>query len=392
MVSGHLLVATDVRLRQSSEGSILSTHPAALYKTFAPLTEVYGSVTLLAREAPIGLPSVGRAGGPGVGLAQVPDFTSRRTLVKALFPTLWRTWREAGRHDMVMGRLPEPLSLLVGWTSVLRRRPFIANVVADPTNPRLGAGILSRVADRVVLAATRGLVQRSAATIYVTESYLQGLCPPPSGPTLVRSNVRMDDTWFLSPREGALGSPPRVVLVGSNQNWDKGQLVLLDAAVLLAREGTTLDLSFVGGGQHVGRLREEAQRRGLPGEVAVLGQVDDREQLAAVLDEHDIFCLPSLSEGLPRAMVEAMARGLPAVGTIVGGIPELLPDDALCAPGDAASLSRALRTVIEDPDPHARSSAGVATARRVARQARTATLVEFLRHVSRDLLGERAWT
>jgi glycosyltransferase involved in cell wall biosynthesis len=385
MALKRMLVATDVRLRYDANGGILSTHPAASYETFGPIREVYEVVTLFAREAPLDMPSTGVAGGSGMQLSQVPDFSSVSTLFKALPRALWIAWKETGRHDIVMGRLPEPLSLLVGWVAVVRRRPFIANLVADPTASRAGGRIVARLAQRALLAATRGLVSRAAATIYVTEAYLQRVCPPPSGPALVHSDVRIDETWFLQPRRGPLTSPPRVVLVGQNHTWDKGQLVLLDAAALLAREGRTVDLTFVGGGRRLDELRDQARNRLLPGSVSVLGQIADRERLAAVLDEHDIFCLPSLSEGLPRALVEALARGLPAVGTTVGGIPELLPQDALCAPGDAVALAGALRSVMDDPFPYVRSSDGIEAARRVVRRSQPGTLVEFLRRVEHDL-------
>lgn len=374
-----MLVGTDVRLRRDPGGAVVSTHPAALYETFEPLTRGHEAVTLFAREAPPDLPAVGVANGPGVQVTLVPDFTSIGALVSTLLQTLVRAIREVGRHDLVLGRLPEPLSIILGWAAVLRGRPFIANIVADPANPRLGTGPVLRRLDRAVLAGVCALVRRSAATIYVTEAHLQRQCPPPQGrPTLVRSNVRLDETWFRPPRVTGPGSPARVVLVGSNQSWNKGQRILLDAVAHLKMEGLLLDVTFVGGGRLLKGISTEARQRGLADRVTVLGQVETREHLAEILDEHDIFCLPSLSEGLPRAMVEAMARGLPAVGSDAGGIPELLPPDAVAPVGDARALAAALRRVVEDEAPQERSRHAVETARRIARQARTEILVEFL--------------
>ena len=64
----------------------------------------------------------------------------------------------------------------------------------------------------------------------------------------------------------------------------------------------------------------------------------------ARLDAADLFILPSRTEGLPRAIIEAMARGLPCLGSSVGGIPELLPPDALVRPGDALALADLIYT------------------------------------------------
>lgn len=375
-----MLVGTDVRLRREPDGAVVSTHPAALYETFEPLTRVYETVTLFAREAPSDLPAVGVADGPGLSATLVPNFSSMGDLRSTLVPTLVRAMREVGRHDVVLGRVPEPLSIILGWAAVVRGRPFIANVVADPANPRLGDGPVRSQLDRAVLAGVRALVRRSTATIYVTETYLQRRCPPPQGrPTLVRSNVRIDQTWFQPPRVTGPASAARVVLVGGNQNWDKGQRVLLDAVAQLKSEGVLLDVTFVGGGRLLEAIVAEAERRGIADRVNVVGQVETRTHLAQILDGHDIFCLPSFSEGLPRAMVEAMARGVPAVGSDAGGIPELLPPDAVAPAGDSRALAAALRRVIEDPAPLARSRHAVETAERIAVASKTETLVEFLR-------------
>lgn len=67
-------------------------------------------------------------------------------------------------------------------------------------------------------------------------------------------------------------------------------------------------------------------------------------------DSATVFAMPSRTEGLPRALVEAMARGLPAVGTDVGGIPELLDARWIVPPDDDRALARVLAELLADPD------------------------------------------
>jgi glycosyltransferase involved in cell wall biosynthesis len=59
--------------------------------------------------------------------------------------------------------------------------------------------------------------------------------------------------------------------------------------------------------------------------------------------------MPSRTEGLPRALVEAMARALPSVGSAVGGIPELLDESCVVPPDDPVALAGAIRRLLSDP-------------------------------------------
>jgi glycosyltransferase involved in cell wall biosynthesis len=79
--------------------------------------------------------------------------------------------------------------------------------------------------------------------------------------------------------------------------------------------------------------------------------------LFQILDEADIFVLCSLTEGLPKALLEAMARGLPAIGSNVGGIPELLPPEALVPTADPQALARKITELALDPGRLTASSA-----------------------------------
>ncbi len=74
-----------------------------------------------------------------------------------------------------------------------------------------------------------------------------------------------------------------------------------------------------------------------------------KEEVAALMRAADLFVLPSLAENLPVVLIEAMASGLPAVATRVGGVPEMLEagDGVLVEPGDASALAAAIRTAAE---------------------------------------------
>jgi L-malate glycosyltransferase len=98
---------------------------------------------------------------------------------------------------------------------------------------------------------------------------------------------------------------------------------LLQAAALLCDRVPRLELLFVGDGPSAGALKELADELGLGDRVTFAGAVS-RDGVREALARSDIFCLPSLWEGMPGSVMEAMAGGLPVVGTDVNGIADLV--------------------------------------------------------------------
>jgi glycosyltransferase involved in cell wall biosynthesis len=96
---------------------------------------------------------------------------------------------------------------------------------------------------------------------------------------------------------------------------------------------------------------------GLAACVRFTGHLSSPDLVRKELSEADLFVLPSRTEGLPRALIEAMAIGLPCIGSDVGGIPELLPPSERVPPGDARALADGILELLSDPLRLARLSA-----------------------------------
>lgn len=124
---------------------------------------------------------------------------------------------------------------------------------------------------------------------------------------------------------------------------------LLHALALLRDRGVTFDARIVGDGPLYGRLCSLAQSLGLDGQVAFCGRRSDVPEL---LREFDVYVLSSRHEGLPLAVLEAMATGLPIVSTAAGAVAEVITDgrNGLVVPtGEPAALAQALARVAADP-------------------------------------------
>jgi glycosyltransferase involved in cell wall biosynthesis len=173
----------------------------------------------------------------------------------------------------------------------------------------------------------------------------------------------------------------------------KAQDVLIDALASCIRTGVNLSLTLVGDGRHRAALEERAARQGVGERVSFVGALPAGEAVRHALDRADLFVLPSHQEGLPRAMLEAMARGVPCIGSNVGGIPELLPDEDLVPPGDVAALAQKLREVVGNAERLVHMSArNLETARRYREEVlgqRRIAFYEHVRHVTEASLRRR---
>ena len=157
----------------------------------------------------------------------------------------------------------------------------------------------------------------------------------------------------FGPTAGALPTrapgPVRLLSVGRLAPA-KGQLLLVQACAELAHEGQLFELTVVGDGPDRAALEAAVQAHRLTHCIRFTGALNQPE-VRAELDRADAFVLPSLAEGIPVVLMEAMASGVPCVTTPVNGIPELIEHDRtglLATPGCVQALKAQLRRVVAD--------------------------------------------
>lgn len=152
--------------------------------------------------------------------------------------------------------------------------------------------------------------------------------------------------------------PTKFVFVG-HLTANKAPDVLLAAARLLKERGVPFHLVFCGQGPLYEQLQRDIQAFDLGAQVDLRGWVVG-DALIQALWAADVFVLPTHSEGMPNALLEAMAAGLPAITTPVSSIPEIISEGEnglLVLPGDAVSLANAMEQLSRSPELRATMSA-----------------------------------
>jgi glycosyltransferase involved in cell wall biosynthesis len=349
----RVLLTSEARFERAPGGSIWASAPNGATMWTRHL-DVFSDVLVLARVGDVREPSSGyvQASAQNVAFCALPPYAGFEGLVRSGRHIQAIVGRAVAGCPAIIVRSPSPIAYLAARTASWMRRPFGAQIVGDPDQ------VFSRGAFRHPLrgplrfaatSAQRQIARLASVVMYVTRNVLQRKYPA-TGRVFSGSDVALDDAAFAeSAARRTLDGPAAtlVTVAGLDQPY-KGIAVLLDAISELRVASVRVRLLVVGGGLLRGALQTHAHELGLECDVEFLGQLD-RDGVRRALDSADLFVLPSLTEGLPRALLEAMARGLPAVATHVGGVPELLPASWLVPPRDATALAVRIRDMLADP-------------------------------------------
>lgn len=287
------------------------------------------------------------------------------SLVRDIYPAkdlaaLWTLWRLFRRER------PAIVHTHTSKAGVLGRLAAAAAgvpVVVHTSHGHVFYGHFGRCMSWVAVQIERVLARWTTRTIALTDAEREDyrmrhigspdrIAVVPSSVELERFRVRRAVGAHARKFPEGFNCPADALVVGSI-GWltpIKGYRYFVEALALLKPSYPTLYGVIVGSGELRQELQDLAASLGIEGSLRFLGKRDDVPECLAAMD---VFVLPSLNEGMGRALVEAMATGLPVIGTKVGGIPALIDHEVnglLVPPVDSQALAEALRMLIDRPD------------------------------------------
>ena len=204
-------------------------------------------------------------------------------------------------------------------------------------------------------AASRRANGFVAVSDEVAKAILQKIRPAKDRVTVICNGVdsrRYQRTVNRAAIRSSLGLAElaRLLLVVGTLKKQKGHQFLIQAVSPIIMETPDLHILFAGDGPLRETLEAQVREAGLEKHIHFLG---NRQDVPDLLAASNYFVLPSLWEGLPMALIEAMASGLPVVATQVSGSQQVITHDEtgiLVPPGDTVALNQAIKALLADPE------------------------------------------
>lgn len=350
------MVTTQAHFLRTSDGVIRSDTGGRSYEFWNRYRNVFEEVVIIARVSDSEQSEGMGVEGQGVSVAPIEGYRGLLGILKNYW-SLRRDMTKVARYSQTSFIIRGPSVIGGVLASRLRRRdvPYGIEVVGDPYDV-FSTPVVHPVIDRVIRTyatwSLRRIVRGADAASYVTAKRLQRRYPAQEAAFVTHySSVQLSEEAFVTVPPQRQIDGRMVVAVGSHSQMYKGHDVLIRAAASLKESGRPIRVRLVGDGKFRVDLERLASSLGVGEETEFLGMLPSGEAVRSVLDSADIFAMPSRTEGLPRALIEAMARGLPSVGTTVGAIPELLEESELVEPDEAEVLAEVVDSLLSD---HAR--------------------------------------
>lgn len=296
--------------------------------------------------------------GNGVSFIRLPGKRGLLGAVSIFWKVLKFAISSSKKGNAYILRVPGTIPSIMFPVLLLKRIPFAVEVAADPydsySKRALDGHNLSFLIQHFFAKLVRYQCKKASASVYVTDYSLQKRYPPGN-----RHSSFSFTSLDLKPSAFAIEAKkiedfdlvhPHLVLTGNMQGSMKGHDVLIKAFAEVRKKGVNARLTIIGYGNNMDNFQEMCETYGVRDYVFFTGKLPAGDPIRDILKTADIFVLPSRQEGLPRALLEAMSLGLPAIATRVGGVPELIASEAIVPPDSVTELTSKILEFLSAPE------------------------------------------
>ena len=276
-----------------------------------------------------------------VSFVELPNTRGVGALVKK-YSEMKRIMKEAIENcDRIIFRAPSPMSMVAYPLVKKSGKPFAVEIMNNPAthySPSAMHNIYQPIIQKLTINHTKSICRTANGVSYVTERFLQELYPSTAsfeGESKKYfessySTIRMEKSRYYF-EEWDHQPPNEITLIhtGKMQDNRKGQDIFIKTIHLLRRKGYNVKGILVGDGVMRKTFEQLADTLNVHNAVEFTGWKAGFEAVQRELKRAQIAVFPSMGEGLPRSVIEAMAQGVLCFGSKVDGICELLDDDCL---------------------------------------------------------------
>ncbi|WP_208796365.1 glycosyltransferase [Exiguobacterium acetylicum] len=237
------------------------------------------------------------------------------------------------KADMIFARMPSIISDMTISMAKKRKKPYLVEVGGCAWDSHWNHSLVGKIVAPYMFFKERKNILDASFAIYVTQKWLQKRYPT-KGMSTSASNVYLEKNDFkvLDNRKIRIKNlnKKNIFKIGTTAAIDvkyKGQDDVVKAISNLKKQGFNIQYELVGGGdkKYIQNLSEKLS----VSENVVFKGLLLKKDVIEWMDQIDLYIQPSKQEGLPRALVEAISRACPAIGSNTAGIPELLNDDCI---------------------------------------------------------------
>jgi glycosyltransferase involved in cell wall biosynthesis len=349
----NLIITSEFRFYQTPDGDIW-TPSSFPYEYWLRYLTAFENIIVIARVQLVNQSEStwSHSNGKNVSFFNLPYYVGFTGLLKNSI-NLFCALKEATKlKGLFLCRVPSQtasvLTFLLG-----KKRNYALEVVGDPYDV-FSTGIGGKHLAPILKSVSKNILQKQCKNAlgasYVTESYLQKRYPAgPNTHVSFYSSIMLDKSQII-PKARHYTEPARkLIFIGSLDQLYKAPDVLLSSFSKLFKDDKNYHLTMLGTGKFKAKLVKLADNLGISSMVNFAGEVSSTE-VENYLQQADVFVLPSRTEGLPRAIIEAMAKGLPCVGSTAGGIPELLQPEFCINIAKNSSLTLSLNSAQENDE------------------------------------------